>query len=181
MKKILMSLIVVSFIFTLNFNVNAKKMETIDDNEQIQNIIEAGEASNNKHNKNDGKDGLVENINNNTTDGQYNNYKGVDVVCGKGVHFSPTIVNISYYVILVFQVAAPIVIVIFGMFDLVKSVMSGKDDEIKKGQATFLKRLIAGVMLFLVITITKVMLNIFAGDGIVECVNCFLNGANSCR
>lgn len=161
MKKIMVSLLLVVMLFGFSANVFAT-----DKNTKTENL--------------DSKNEVTENSNGKNSD-NYNNFNGSDIVCGNGVTFSTSIVNIAYYVILVFQVAAPIVIVVFGMFDLAKSIMSGKDDDIKKGQSIFFKRLIAGIMVFLVITITKIVLNVFASNGIVECVNCFFNGANSCR
>lgn len=110
----------------------------------------------------------------------HDNFNDSEIKCGTDMHFSTTVVNISYYSILVFQVAAPIAIVVFGLFDLAKGVTAAKEEDMKKGRAQFLKRLISGVMVFFVITIAKIVLNVFANNGIMNCVNCFLNGAKAC-
>ena len=154
MKKIFIVLILIVSLFSFNFNVYATDNGSLDNVETMEQ--------------------MEENTN-------YKNFNDQDIVCNNDVHLSHSLLNISYYTILVFQIAAPIMIVIFGMFDLARGMMSQKDDEMKKGQATFIKRLVAGIMLFLVITIVKLILNLVAGEGIMECVNCFLNGAKSCR
>ena len=46
---------------------------------------------------------------------------------------------------------------------------------------TFIKRLLAGVIMFLVFLIVKMLVNFVADDseGILNCANCFVNGPNS--
>ena len=64
----------------------------------------------------------------------------------------PKTVNIIYKVI---QIFVPLVLIIFGMIDMAKAVMGSKEDEIKKGQQTFIKRLIIGAIIFFVIVVAK--------------------------
>ena len=92
-----------------------------------------------------------------TTDG-YDNYESSgDVVCGKGWTFNRSIANVTYFMVLLFQIIAPVMLVILGMIDLVKGITSGKEDDMKKGQATFFKRLIIALLLFFVITIVRMI------------------------
>lgn len=78
------------------------------------------------------------------------------------------------------QVAIPVLLVIFGMIDLGKAVVASKEDEIKKGQQTFIKRLIAAAIVFLVVFIVKVLLNIVdIKDTAWECANKFINGPDA--
>ena len=44
----------------------------------------------------------------------------------------------------------PIIIIVLGTLDFFKAVIAGKEDEMKKAQKTFIKRLIIGVCVFLV-------------------------------
>ncbi len=84
-------------------------------------------------------------------------------------------------VILIIQVVGPILLVVWGMLDLAKAVMAQKEDEIKKGQQTFVKRLLAAVVMFFVIAVVKLVINFVADDeGIMNCVECFLNGPEDC-
>lgn len=92
------------------------------------------------------------------------------------------IVNTVHTVILVIQIAVPIVLVIFGMIDLFKSITAQKEEEIKKGRGIFVKRLISAVLVFFIIAIVKVIVSFAAGNefnqNFMSCVDCFLNGAN---
>ena len=81
-------------------------------------------------------------------------------------------------IILAIQIIVPILLVIFGMIDLIKAVVAGKEDEIKKAQGVFVKRLIAGALVFFVIAIVKLLISL-TGDfdgGMTDCVNAFVNG-----
>lgn len=92
-------------------------------------------------------------------------------------------------IIMLIQVVVPILLIIWGMIDFAKAVIGGDEDKIKAGQQVFIKRLIAAVILFLVITVVKLLLNLVGtittdpGDGyrvdddsIWKCVNGFLTG-----
>ena len=82
-------------------------------------------------------------------------------------------------IILVIQIAVPVLLVIFGMLDLFKGITAQKEDEIKKGQQTLIKRLIAAAIVFFVIVIVKLLVGFVAGDDkddIFKCASCFING-----
>lgn len=102
-------------------------------------------------------------------------------ILGDNVKIDEKIANTVHIVILIIQIAAPVLLVIFGMMDLLKAIISGKEDEIKKGQMTFVKRLIAGVIVFFVVVIVKFLVSFVADDseGIMNCANCFINGPKS--
>ena len=81
-------------------------------------------------------------------------------------------------VVTIFKVAVPILLVIFGMLDLGKAVVASKEDEIKKGQQTLIKRVIAAAIVFLVIMIVQALIR-FLSNGeasIMQCFNCFVHG-----
>jgi len=103
---------------------------------------------------------------------------------GDDVAIDIKIPNTVSMIIRVIQIAVPIVLVIFGMIDLFKGLMASKEDEIKKGQQTFIKRLIAAAVIFFVIAIVKLLFSFFANDedgDMMNCVDCFLEGEDSCR
>lgn len=99
-----------------------------------------------------------------------------------GVSIDVRLANIVHTIILVIQIAIPIVLVIFGMMDLFKSITAQKEEEIKKGRNIFVKRLISAALVFFVIAIVKIIVSFAAGDelnqNIMSCANCFLNGAH---
>ena len=110
----------------------------------------------------------------------------LDMAWCKGADIA-VVQNIVSTVILIIQVAVPILLIIFGMLDLGKAVVASKEDEIKKGQQTFIKRLMAAVIVFLVIFVVKIVINvIFTGKGdtdkekqnVWNCVACFIGGDN---
>lgn len=69
------------------------------------------------------------------------------------------IVNIAMTII---KIIVPITIIIMGMVDLGKVVMSGKDDEIKKSTSLLARRLIAGIIIFLLPTLLDFIFNLSA-------------------
>lgn len=102
--------------------------------------------------------------------------------CGDiGLSFSGMLPYVISMIILIIKIVVPILLIIFGMIDLAKAVMAQKEDEIKKGQQTFIKRLIAAAIVFFVVTITK-MLTSFLDDenNVTGCITCFVNGTGSC-
>lgn len=88
------------------------------------------------------------------------------------------LVTFIHNVIVVIKIAVPIILVIFGMLDLAKGVMAGKEDEIKKGQQVFIKRIIAAVFVFLVITIVQLVMGVVSSDdnSFWNCADQILNG-----
>ncbi len=88
--------------------------------------------------------------------------------------------QITSIVITVIQIATPVIIILLGMIDLLKGVISQKEDEIKKGQQTFVKRLIVGICVFLVFVLVKFVIGVVVPNeqGMWDCVNCFVN--NNC-
>ena len=106
--------------------------------------------------------------------------KGCSSFLGSKIQIDVKIANTVHNIVLIIQIVVPILLVVLGMIDLVKSVIAGKEDEIKKSQMTFVKRLIAGALVFFVFVIVKMLVSFVADDdGIMNCANCFLNGANS--
>ena len=86
--------------------------------------------------------------------------------------------NTVHIVIVAIQIVVPILLVIFGMIDLVKAVVAGKEDEIKKAQSVLIRRLITGVLVFFVVAVVRLLIS-FTGDfsqGMTDCMNVFING-----
>ena len=63
-------------------------------------------------------------------------------------------------VVVILQIAVPIIIVLLGTIDLGKAVMAGKDDEIKSAQKMFVKRIIYGVAVFFVVWVVRAVFNL---------------------
>ena len=111
-----------------------------------------------------------------------NNYDpSGDVVCGNDLTFNKSIANVTHYMVLLFQIVGPVMLIILGGIDLIKAVTAGKDDDIKKAQSVFIKRLVTAIIMFLVITIVRILISILSTDNIMDCFKCFVNGASSCK
>lgn len=72
------------------------------------------------------------------------------------------IVRILKAVYTVLQWLIPIALIIFGVIDLGKAVISSKEDEMKKAQGALLKRFIYAVAVFLVFTLVTFVMGIVA-------------------
>lgn len=104
---------------------------------------------------------------------------GATVSCGNISNIPYKFPEIVSSLINVVQVVVPILLVIFGIIDLTKGIMSQDDNEAKKGRQTFVKRLIAGASVFLIIILVKFLVNAAAGNNsnsIISCMNCFISG-----
>lgn len=98
----------------------------------------------------------------------------------KTILIDAQIPNTVHLVITILKIAIPVLLVVLGMIDLLKGITSAKEDEIKKGQQTFIKRLVAAVIVFFVVTIVQLVISFATGSNeektILNCADCFING-----
>lgn len=108
------------------------------------------------------------------------------------IQIPPAVFNVVHYVVLLIQIVVPILLIIWGMLDFAKGLTKGKDEDIKAGQKTFISRLIVAVVVFLIVTIVKLMVSLVGGlnadnpngsnsETISGCLDCFINGADKCN
>lgn len=95
--------------------------------------------------------------------------------------FGDTLVDIIRQIYGYFKWIIPVLIVILSMLDFVKVVGTGKDDDFKKAQNNLLKRVVMGVLFFLIPTLISLVINFSGiteqfenGDSIIEAVTCIL-------
>ncbi len=116
----------------------------------------------------------------------YNNYSDERYKCGIGIKnkkplltdIPKSIPRVIHIIYLVIEIAVPIVLVVFGSIDLFKGMIAQKEDEIKKGQQTFIKRLIYAAIIFMILVIAKIMVGMVADSNknrIIDCVECFID------
>ena len=109
----------------------------------------------------------------------YSNYTKDSVKCGSLDKIPATLPKVTKTIVNIVQVAVPILLVVFGMIDLIKSIVAQKEDEIKKGKQILIKRLITAVLIFFVFVLVKFFVSVLA-DGntadIIECAECFIEG-----
>ena len=101
------------------------------------------------------------------------------VTCGNITGIPKKIPELTSFVVTLIQVAVPVVLVIMGSIDLFKGVMAQKEDEMKKGRQTFIKRLIVGVVIFFIVAIVKFIVTLVDDsdnkENMISCIDCFLN------
>ncbi len=97
---------------------------------------------------------------------------GIDNIPIVAAKIVTTIVNLI-------RIIVPVVLVILGMIDLFSAMIKQKEDEMKKAQMLFVKRLIAGLLVFFVVAIVQMVFGILANasgeSGMLDCVSYFLN------
>jgi len=102
------------------------------------------------------------------------------VKCGDGILTMDIMIpEIIGLIVTLIKIGVPVLLIVFGMLDLGKAVMAQKEDEIKKSQQTFLKRLLSAALVFFVIMIVQVIFNLVAKDNngnMWDCISCFING-----
>lgn len=82
------------------------------------------------------------------------------------------VVAIVSFILGIIQWVVPIILIVLGTFDLVKAVTAGKEDDIKKGQQTLIKRVIAAIIVFLVPLLVSILMGMI---GNTEWKNCWKN------
>ena len=104
------------------------------------------------------------------------------VDCGKIQKVPVKIIDLCNKAINIIQVAVPVVLIIVKGIDLLKAISSQKEDEIKKAQSLFIKRLILAVLIYFVFVIVKLIVSIIGNsDDIWKCTECLFNGVKYCK
>ena len=91
------------------------------------------------------------------------------------------------YLLLVFKIVIPVILIIFGMIDLGKAVVSGKDEEIKKNMKSLMIRAIAAVAIFFIPTIVGIVIGLvssFDDEGKADydiCRQCITKPNGDCK
>ena len=76
------------------------------------------------------------------------------------------------------KIAIPIILIFMGMLDMGKAVMAQKEDEIKKGQQMFIKRLIAAALVFLIVFFVQLVIGLVAPsdkENVISCIDTMIN------
>lgn len=72
------------------------------------------------------------------------------------------------------KIAIPILLILLGTVDFVKAIVAHNDDQMKKAQGDFVKRLIIGIVIFFVPMILRFVLRL-SGVGGDSCLDELLN------
>ena len=99
-------------------------------------------------------------------------------ICAGGDVIVPAqIVGVVTLIYNVIRVGIPLILIIYGMLDLGKAVISQKEDDIKKNQKIFVSRLIAAALVFFVFTVVQLVIGLVADDSgdIISCLKQLLS------
>lgn len=82
----------------------------------------------------------------------------------------PSLAYLINWALGIMRIIAIAALIVFGTIDMGKAVLAGKEDEMKKAQSTFIKRIIACICVFLVPTFINIIMNFadMAWDGKYE-------------
>ena len=105
-----------------------------------------------------------------------------NIKCGNLPEMNKRIPDLVSETVRIVFVAVPVILVITGVIDLVKGIMSAKEDEIKKSQTALIKKIVTGVLIFFMYAIVALVVSMVSGDSkseqqsMMKCVSCFING-----
>ena len=102
---------------------------------------------------------------------------------GSELTIAPKLLELITLVVNVIKIGVPVLLIIFGMLDFGKAVIAQKEDEIKKSQGLFVKRLVSAVLVFLVIFIVQLGIGLVSSDdqeSMWNCIDCFINYNDGC-
>lgn len=88
-----------------------------------------------------------------------------EVVVDPCQSLEPLINLIKHGIIPIIQIGVPILLILYGMFDLSKAVIASKEDEIKNATKLLTKRAIYAVAVFLVVTLVTAVFGLLSSTG----------------
>lgn len=100
----------------------------------------------------------------------------LDVVTEDNFCDQTAIHNVMYLigiVVGVIKIAVPIILIVVGMVDLIKAITSQDEKQIKPATTFLVKKVVIGIIIFLVPTIVRLLMTVISRDGKNEgCINC---------
>ncbi len=79
------------------------------------------------------------------------------------------------------KVVVPIILIVVGMIDLAKAVTEKSEDNIKKAQQALIKKAIAAVLVFLVVTIVGLLMKLVGDESYDQCMDCINDPFGKCE
>ena len=106
------------------------------------------------------------------------------IKCGDATDIPALTPSVVSKFVNILKTVVPIVLIIFSIISLVKSITAGKEDEIKKAQSSLIRKIVISAFAFFIITIIQfVMLKVADSsekEDLSSCLSCFLNGPEKC-
>ena len=117
---------------------------------------------------------MLEILSENYCVGILGNHQGIPGVIGDLIH----------YLYIGIKIVVPILLVLFAMIDLGKAIAAKKEEDIKKYQGSCVKRIVTGVLVFIVIIVVEFVLGFVepetgsSSDSPVKCAMEIIKGKN---
>ena len=83
-------------------------------------------------------------------------------------------------VVTIIKIATPIILIVVGMLDLAKSVAAKDEGAIKEAQKGLVKKAIAALLVFLVITLVGLIMNFVDAEDYKKCLTCINSPFTEC-
>lgn len=105
------------------------------------------------------------------------------VTCG-GMTIDAVIPAIVSTIVTAIKIFIPIVLIIFGMLDMGRAVLSSDEKAMKENQGKLIKRVIYAVVVFLIVALVQTVFGVLGkadtegSNTATSCINCFIN--NEC-
>ena len=91
-----------------------------------------------------------------------------------------TVLRIVGIIVFAIKVAVPIILIVVGMLDMAKAVTAKDENEIKKAQQGLVKKAIAAVLVFLVVSIVAILMTIIGSKEYTYCMDCINHPFTKC-
>lgn len=113
----------------------------------------------------------------------------LEVLATCSIDIDPIVPKTISFVVDMLKIGIPILLIIFGMLDMGKAVMSNDEKEMKAGQSKLIKRCIYAVVVFFIVALVEFIVGVLASssedsdnpiakDDISLCIDCFVNDKN---
>lgn len=105
------------------------------------------------------------------------------IACGDANNIPYQVPQLVSFAVNFLKIATPIILIIVSIISLVKALSASKEDEIKKAQQSLIKKIIAAIMVFFIISIVQFVILKVADSSevgnVTNCMSCLLN--NDCE
>ena len=102
----------------------------------------------------------------------------LDIKVGKKASIDCDEVKVFHQYWLGIEILTPILVILFGTWDFIKSIISGDEKKIIEARRRFPKRLIAGFLVFLVFAIVSIIVSVSKNSDASKTtlIECIVNG-----
>lgn len=115
-----------------------------------------------------------------TSEDEYNSLAKSCVSCAGFNNIPEQLPMFSRNLLKNLQLLVPILLILFGMFDFLKATMSNDEKLAKESKSKFIRRIVAGILIYIVIAIVKFGFGLIPGKSTLGCIPCFTTDKESC-